>query len=119
MRPKTMPDEYPKDADGDALRRVAASGSDMSGPMVIDFSIDVPDEVTGQRIAVLVEPLGFDPSIYHDPDRSSWSLTCSKSMLATYEGVVAAQIQLSQVAQPLGGVCAGWGSFGNSTMSDV
>jgi hypothetical protein len=110
-----MSNDYPNDADGDALRSVASSGSDMSSPMVIDFSIHVPDEATGQRIAALVEPLGFDPSIYHDPDNGSWSLNCSKSMLATYEGVVTAQKQLSEVVQPHGARCAGWGSFGNST----
>jgi hypothetical protein len=105
---------YPDDADGEALRGVANSGSNMSSPMVIDFSIRVPDEATARRVAVLVEPLGFDPSIYQDPDNGSWSLNCSKSMLATYEGVVAAQTQLKAVAGPHGGTCQGWGSFGNS-----
>ena len=32
-----MTPAYPDDADGDALRRVASSGSDMALPMVIDF----------------------------------------------------------------------------------
>ena len=109
-----MSAEYPNDADGDALRSVAGSGSDMSSPMVIDFSVRVPDEAAARRLAVLVESLGFDPSIYQDPDNGSWSLNCSKSMLATHAGVVAAQIQLNEVAQPHGGSCQGWGSFGNS-----
>ena len=52
-----MSAEYPNDADGDALRSVAGSGSDMSSPMVIDFSVRVPDEATGQRLAVLIEYL--------------------------------------------------------------
>lgn len=35
---------YPNDADGDALRRVAGAGSDMSKPMDIDFAVAAPDE---------------------------------------------------------------------------
>jgi hypothetical protein len=33
--------DYPDDADGDALRRVAADGSDMSKPMEVDFMLSV------------------------------------------------------------------------------
>jgi hypothetical protein len=109
-----MSDEYPDDADGLALRAVAGSGSDLSRPMVIDFSIRVADEASGQRIAALVEALGFDPSIHHDPDRDAWSIYASKSMLATYAGVLAARTQLNQLVQPHGATCDGWASFGNS-----
>jgi hypothetical protein len=110
-----MHDEYPGDADGVSLRTVAEGGSDMSRPMIIDFSIAVADEASARRIAALVEPLGFDPSIYNDPDRGSWSVYASKSMLATYAGVVAARRQLNELVGPLGGNCDGWASFGNST----
>jgi hypothetical protein len=33
--------DYPNDADGDALRRIANDGSDMSQPMEVDFTVDV------------------------------------------------------------------------------
>jgi hypothetical protein len=105
---------YPDDADGDALRQVASGGSDMSVPMVIDFAVDAPDEASARALAAAVEPLGFDPSIYENPDDGSWTVSCSKSMLATYEGVVAAQAQLQGVAIHHGATCDGWGSFGNS-----
>ena len=37
-----MNEAYPDDADGDALRRIASTGADMSRPMQIDFFVAVP-----------------------------------------------------------------------------
>jgi hypothetical protein len=107
-------DYYPNDADGDSLRRVASSGSDMALPMVIDFSVAAPDEAAARGVARAAESQGFDPSIYQSPDNGSWSVYCSKSMLATYEGVVAARTALNEFARPFGATCDGWASFGNS-----
>jgi Regulator of ribonuclease activity B len=109
-----MSGSYPNDADGDALRNAAESGADMSLPMVIDFSVDVPDEYTARRVAEIVATHGFDPSIYEDHDSGSWNVYCSKSMLATYDGVVAVQAQLNELLSPHGGSCDGWGTFGNT-----
>jgi hypothetical protein len=109
-----MSTSYPNDADGDALRNVEESGADMSRPMIIDFSVEVPDERTARRVAEIVAAHGFDPSISEDDDSGSWSVYCSKSMLATYEGVVAVQVELNELLSPHGGICDGWGSFGNA-----
>jgi hypothetical protein len=109
-----MSTSYPNDADGDALRNVEESGADMSRPMIIDFSVEVPDERTARRVAEIVAAHGFDPSISEDDDSDSWSVYCSKSMLATYEGVVAVQVELNELLSPHGGICDGWGSFGNA-----
>ena len=109
-----MSGSYPNDADGDALRSAEESGADMSLPMVIDFAVDVPDEHTARRVAEIVAGHGFDPSIFEDDDSGSWSVYCSKSMLATYDGVVAVQAQLNELLGPYGGSCDGWGTFGNT-----
>ena len=105
--------DYPNDADGDALRRVVEAGADMSRSMTIDFSVDAPDERAARVIAELVSAHGFDPSISSNEGNASWSVYCSKSMLATYEGVVSVQAQLNQLVAPHGGTCDGWGTFGN------
>ena len=101
------------DADGDALRQLAADGADMSSPMVIDFSVTAPDEAAARSIAGLVESLGFDPSISDGGGSGSWNVYCSKSMLATYEGVVAARAALTALVASQGGHCDGWATFGN------
>ena len=105
---------YPDDADGDALRRVADAGADMSQPMVIEFSVDVPNEHAARRVAEVVAARGFEPSIFHSDEDHSWSVYCAKEMLATYEGVIEVQSELNKLLQPYGGDCDGWGTFGNT-----
>jgi hypothetical protein len=46
-----MSEHLPNDADGDALRRLRATGSDFSREMEIDFAVDVPEQRTGMAFA--------------------------------------------------------------------
>lgn len=115
-RPSTSPfddmaSSYPNDADGNTLRNVAESGADVSLPMIIDFSVEVPDEGTARRVAEVVAAHRFGPSISEDDTSHSWSVYCSKSML---EGVVAVKAELNELLSPPGGVCEGWGTLGNT-----
>jgi len=105
--------DYPADADGDALRRVAEDGADMSSPMIIDYSVTAPDEHTARAIAALAEAHGFDPSLSDAGGSGTWNVYCSKSMLATYDGVVGTQAALNALVSAHGGRCDGWASFGN------
>jgi len=105
--------EYPNDADGDALRRVANDGADMSRPMSIDFMVAVPDEKSGHAIAERARESGFTTSLTRDEESGEWTCYCTKVMLATYEGVTEAQRQLDRLAEPSRGYCDGWGTFGN------
>lgn len=105
--------DYPNNADGDALRLVAAGGSDMSKPMDIEFAVAVPIEAVGQQFAILVERYGYRASLDQDEEDGSWSVYCMRHMLATYEGIVAVQKELDELSRPLGGSSDGWGTFGN------
>jgi hypothetical protein len=67
-----MADVFPNDADGDALCNVAAGGTDMSRPMVIDYAVGAPDQATALVIAEVVAPRGYDPSISEDQDGGTW-----------------------------------------------
>jgi regulator of RNase E activity RraB len=106
-------DTYPQDSDGDALRRVADMGADMSKPMPIDFHIAIPNENAGIAIAARAEKLGYSTKIWRDSDDGEWTCDCTKIMLATYEGVISSQSELDELAAPIGGVADGWGTFGN------
>ena len=111
--------DYPHDADGDALRRVAADGSDMSKPMDIDFQVAAPDEATAERVADEASELGYRISIYFDDDDIEnagypWTCECTKSMVPTYDALLAAQAELDAIARPLGAYVDGWGTFGNA-----
>ena len=70
--------------------------------MTIDFSIDVPSEIAARALAAVVTTHGFDPSISDNEGRGSWSVYCSKTMLATYESVISVQAQLNELAKPQG-----------------
>jgi hypothetical protein len=109
-----MNDNYPNDADGDALRRVIGLGADMSRPMEIDFFVAVPRREAGKAIARLATHAGYRTSIVHNEEDDAWDCYCSKFMLLTYEGVVAAQRELDELSRPFGGRSDGWGTFGAS-----
>jgi hypothetical protein len=93
---------------------MAADGSDLARPMVIDFFVAVPDEPTGRRVAEGAAALGFDTSVERDDDSGDWTCDCAKRMVPTYDGVVEAQAQLDGISRPLGGRADGWGTFGNA-----
>src|SRR5271166_538219 len=108
-----MRTDYPDDDDGDALRRVAEHGADMSHPMKIEFSIDVPDLARAHALAERIASAGYNPDIFVNDEDGSISIYCGKIMLATHEGVVAAQSELNELCIPFGAECDGWMTAGN------
>lgn len=116
-----MTDKYPNDADGDALRRIAADGNDMSRPMEVNFQVAAPDEPTAKKFAEAAVKLGYRTSVYaYDPEEKEeeltdpWTCECTKDMVLTYDAVIAAQLELDEIAQSLGAYADGWGTFGNA-----
>jgi Regulator of ribonuclease activity B len=63
-----MRNTYPDDADGDALRRVASEGGDMSHPMAIDFFVTVPNRQAGETVAHLAALSGYKTDLVHDAE---------------------------------------------------
>ena len=110
-----MDEDYPDDADGDALRRVAATGADMSRPMEIEFFVAVPGREAGEAVARLVAAAGYRPELVHDEEDDRWDCYCRKTMLATHEGVTAAQRDLDELGRAFGGSSDGWGTSGEPT----
>ena|SRR5260370_13467950 len=110
-----MSETYPNDADGDALRRVASTGIDMSCPMDIDFFVTVPDREAGDAVAELATRTGYHTKLVHDEEDDAWDCYCTKTMLATYDCVVDAQLELDELSRPFGGHSDGWGTSGKST----
>ena len=109
-----MAADYPNDADGDALRRLVEAGADMTKPMDIEYSVAVPSESAGKQIATAANQRGYASELFHDEAHDSWSVYCIKRMLPTYEGVMAAQAEISELSRPFDCECDGWGTFGNA-----
>ena len=108
---------YPQDDNGDALRRLAEAGSDMSLPMWIDFMIAIPSGSVGNEIGAEAERLGYAFSVEQDPESKEWTCYCRREMIATYPAIVAAQSELEALARRHNGYIDGWGSFGNANAS--
>lgn len=105
--------QFPADADGDALRRVAEGGSDLSQPMVIEFSIAVPDQASGEATAGAAGSEGFETIVDHDDESEGWSCYCRMEMVATYERLLEVQDEPQRLAAPHGGRVDGWVTAGN------
>ncbi|MDI1447027.1 ribonuclease E inhibitor RraB [Polyangium sp. 6x1] len=103
--------DYPNDADGAALRRIATR-CDMSKPMDIEFVVSVPDQAAGAELAHLVTKHGYTPSLEFEEEAKEWICYCTKRMVPTYEAVVAAQQELDELGAQVGGYSDGWGTFG-------
>ena len=116
-----MTDEYPNDADGDALRAIAEGGNDMTQPMDIDVQIAAADEAIATRVAEEAAKLGYRTSIYFDDEGTDleeagdlWTCECTKGMVLTYDAIIAVQSELDGIAKPLDAYVDGWGTFGNA-----
>jgi hypothetical protein len=105
--------DYPEDADGDALRRIASGGSDMSKPMEIDFAVTAPDEISARAIAKAAASRGYRTDVERD-DTGTWACYCTRKMIATYNAVIDGQEELDALSRALGGYADGWGTAGNA-----
>lgn len=105
--------DYPNDADGNALQRIAEDGADMSMPMNIDFVVAAPDEDSARAIAKVAAERGYRTDVDRE-EAGDWSCYCARTMVATYEGVIAIQAELDALSRPHGGHADGWGTLGNT-----
>ena len=109
-----MTDDYPDDPDGNLLRQVAADGNDMRSPMVIDFAIHLPTQWLAAAFACMASARGHEIHVRKAfDDGDGWDVFCAVKMLATYDGVVRVQRELTEWAAPFGGRCDDWGTLGN------
>jgi len=119
---------YPNDADGDALRRIATAGNDMSLPITVDFEIAASEQSVVEAVAQAADKLGYVTEIFvlenededdTEPIPDPWTCECTKDMVLTHESVLAAQQELNAIAKPLGAYADGWGTFGNVESDEV
>ena len=105
---------YPNDSDGDALRRVATNGSDMSAPMEIDFPVLFTSEAKARAFAPVAIGLGYRVEIDAHENDSNWDVMCSRRMVPNYDELIRIQDELNRAAMPFDGKSDGWGTFGNN-----
>lgn len=109
-----MGDELPNDADGDVLRRLIVTGSDLSKEMEIDFTVDVPNKEYGTAFVQVVEPLGFRTNVDQDSETGDWTCYCTRRMIPSYRAIIEVQKTLEDLGRPFNAIPEVWGSFGNA-----
>lgn len=75
--------------------------------------VAIPNRAIGARVEAAAAAAGYQAKVSQDGDSGDWTCYCSKTMVATYDSVVACQRELDTLAKPLGGHVDGWGTFGN------
>lgn len=126
--------DFPSDADGETLKRLAEAGIDLSKPREIDFMIDVPTEDAGKKVSELTKAQGyavelifdeggdeedFEDEVFDEDDEDAdddalgptWTVYATVTLVPTYEELVARQKALTELATPVGGTCEAWGTM--------
>jgi regulator of RNase E activity RraB len=106
--------DFPRDSDGDVLRGLAAAGNDMSAPMQIEFYVWARDVTLAQRVAGLVEALGYATEVFIDDTSSRISVYCTREMIPQYDLIIQAQKDIDELLRPFDMICDGWGTLGNA-----
>jgi hypothetical protein len=103
---------YPKDANGDALRRMEEAGDDVTRPRNIDFTVVFPNKDAAEKVADQFRAHGHAVSIeFTETDEEfPWDVVVVKHMIPTHEGISAFEDSLQRVASLFGGHNDGWGS---------
>ncbi len=114
---------YPNDADGAVLEDLAAHGVDMTQPLLIEFTVAIPDEPSAKKLVTAMTKAGYAPELEYDegePDFDpetddldefgpSWTVYTTVHMIPEYNQIIRIQAELDQIAQPFGGKSDGWG----------
>jgi hypothetical protein len=113
---------FPDDEDGAVLASLVAAGVDLSQPIEVEFVIDAPDEQAAAAVAAAVRDAGYDCQVEYDEGEGgdedqrddfgpSWAIYVPMEMLAEHARIVALQRTFTQLAEPHGGACDGWGAL--------
>ena len=108
--------DFPSDANGDVLRRMAASGDDLTQARIIEFVHVMPREAAARQMAASAQRLGFTVSVdqLDDDDgrmTSDWEVTCSLEMVPSHARITETEMRLGKLAKSFGGYADGWGCF--------
>ena len=104
---------FPRDDNGDVLRRMHRDGDDLSKPRDIDFTVVMPTlaaaEELGQRMRTQGHAVKVTRTacVAHLP----WDVRIVKHMLPTHADIGAFEEELAVLAAPQGGRNDGWGCW--------
>lgn len=98
-------------ADLETLNRLEEAGSDLSKPHEMEFFLYFPDEVSANAAAADIRKQGFAVEVWPPKDGSEWLCFATKTMVPTYEDIVAIGREFNTIAESYGGEYDGWGAL--------
>lgn len=102
---------FPQDANGDVLRRMLASGDDLSKPRDIEFVHVMTSGSSARKLADAAAKLGYSASVSRAEDGTDWKTICVSQMVPTHSSITATEEALAKLAKQFGGYADGWGCF--------
>ena len=101
-----LPHNLPADAHGDALRRLVASGDNLTLARPVEFAFVFGQPSDARRFGTQARAAGFLA-----PDTGSTEVIVSVDMVPTYAVIIATDTRLAALAAENGGRSDGWGCF--------
>jgi hypothetical protein len=100
---------WPDDADGDVLRRLAVQGFDFAKSHVLDFNIDFanwPPPLDALSSLARTYP---DAQLCEPSDKIPGYVLVRVTAILSYDVVIRIQAEISAAMAPFGGQCDSWG----------
>ena len=101
--------KWPKNADGDALRRIWNSKADFTKEHLVDFQIDFRQILPVDAVLELLRKRYGEVNVVPSCSTGRGYVEISKRMMLDYDEIVAMQQSLTDLTRPFGGWCECWG----------
>lgn len=104
---------FPNDDTGEALRRLAAQGDDLSQPRDIHFTVVFRDEPSAMKFAERLRGIGHESTTEETNTvvELPWDVLVTQWMVPDHQAITDFEIVLKSHALDLGGRNDGWGCF--------
>jgi hypothetical protein len=102
---------WPRDADGDVLRRLQADGFDFYLPHRIEFNIDFDAWPPSPELIELLRSQYSHLEVFEPDGQNNGYVQFVVDSRVSYELVMFVQSSVSVLATAYGGVCESWGSM--------
>ena len=105
----TRSGQWPDDADGDVLRRMAADEFNFDEPTDIDFNVDFEQWPPSDKFIEMLRAQFPRVTIYQPDAHGCGYVQIVITEAVTYDLVISMQASVSEMAAQFGGVCESWG----------
>jgi hypothetical protein len=97
------------DENAEVLEGIAARGTDLSTPRLVDFAHLFFSEVQADSFKNAAEVAGYKVSIAGDDEEGIWDVVASSEIMPSVEEVTRIEQKLGSLARSFGGHSDGWG----------